>query len=196
MSQFNPGYVSEAELRDEGFRAVGKDVFIARNCTIIGCENIEIGSNVRIDGYTTIIAAEGNVHIGSNIHIGAYCLLSGGDDIELQDFSGLSQGVKIYSRTDDYSGDHLTNPTVPSRFTGGKCGKVTLARHVIIGAASVILPDLSIGEGSSIGALSLVTKDLEEWGIYAGRPARRIRSRSKKLLELEREFLAEIESSK
>ena len=196
MSRLDPGYLSAAELREEGFAAVGENVSIAGNCTIIGCENIELGSNVRIDGYTTIVAADGKVRIGSNIHIGAYCLLSGGDGIEMHDFSGLSQGVKIYSRTDDYSGKHLTNPTIPASFTGGKHGKVTLGRHVIIGASSVILPGLSIGEGSSVGALSLVTRDLQEWGVYTGRPAKKIKSRSKALLDLEREFLAATKSSR
>ncbi len=37
-------------------------------------------------------------------------MLSAGDGIVMEDFSGLSQGVRIYSRTDDYSGKFLTNP--------------------------------------------------------------------------------------
>ena len=56
---------------------------------------------------------------------------------------------------------------------------------------SVILPGVEIGEGSAIGAMSMCAKSLEPWGIYAGSPAKKIKERSKKLLELEKEFMHE-----
>lgn len=187
---FSPGYYTENELIDAGFKSIGKNVCIAKNCTIVGLPNISIGDNVRIDGYCSIIASSsGKVTLGSYIHIGSYCLLSGGAGISMADFSGLSQGVKIYSKTDDYSGHHLTNPTIPEQYTGVSQGKVTLEKHVIIGSGSVILPAVTIAEGSSVGALSLVSKDLESWGVYFGAPARRLKRRSKNLLKLERDLL-------
>ena len=85
----------------------------------------------------------------------------------------------------------MTNPTVPSKFTGIIKGEVTLGRHVIVGSGSVILPRVTIGEGSSVGALSLVTKNLDAWGVYAGNPARKIEERSRKILELENQMLKE-----
>jgi galactoside O-acetyltransferase len=192
MNPFEIGYFSEHDLKFAGFKRLGSNVRIAKNCTIIGLENIEIGDNVRIDGYCTIIAAgSGWLELGSHIHIGAYCLLSAGDGIRMADFSGLSHGVQIYSRTDDYSGKHLTNPTVPEKYTHLTRGAVTLERHVVIGAGTVVLPKVTIGEGSSIGALSLVTKSLEAWGIYFGSPVKRLKGRSKRLLELEVEFQQE-----
>lgn len=192
MNPFTPGYYNEHDLKEAGFKAIGYNVQIAKNCTIIGLENIEIGNNVRIDGYCSIIAAgNGWLKLGSYIHVGGYCLLSAGDGIHMDDFSGLSQGVRIYSRTDDYSGNHLTNPTVPHRYTGVIRGTVSLGRHVIIGSGSVILPNLVIGEGSSVGALSLVTKSLESWGIYFGCPVKRLKDRAKRLLELEAELAQE-----
>ncbi|MEQ5633304.1 acyltransferase [Providencia manganoxydans] len=190
MNPFNPGYFNDNELKEMGFKAIGENVSIAKNCTIVGVENITIGNNVRIDGYSTIIVPkDGWLSIGSYIHIGGYSFLSAGSGIELQDFSGLSQGVKIYSKTDDYSGKYLTNPMIPSEFTGVKEGSVVIGKHVIIGSGSVILPSVEIGEGSSVGAQSLVMKSLEPWGIYFGLPAKKIKNRSKKLLELECEFL-------
>ena len=98
----------------------------------------------------------------------------------MKDFSGLSQGVKIYTMTDDYSGESLTNPTVPEGFKNIFSGPVTIEKHVIIGTSTSIMPNLSVGEGSSVGAHSLVTKTLEPWGVYFGTPARRLRDRSKK----------------
>ncbi|MBX7247334.1 MAG: acyltransferase [Candidatus Sumerlaeaceae bacterium] len=192
MNPFNPGYFTEHDLKDAGFKAIGTNVHIARNSTIVGLENIEIGSNVRIDGYCSIIAAgRGSLKIGSYIHIGGYCLLSAGDGIQLDDFCGISQGVRIYSRSDDYSGEHLTNPTVPEKYTQVTRGLVKLERHVVVGSGSVILPNVTIGEGSSVGALSLVSMSLDSWGVYFGSPARKLKARSRRLLELEEELKRE-----
>lgn len=190
INPFNPDYYDEGELREAGFKSLGSNIKLAKNCTIIGLENICIGSNVRIDGYCTLVAAgDGFLNIGSYVHIGGYSLLLAGAGITLEDFSGLSQGVKLYSKTDDYSGSYLTNPTVPVEYTGVVSGEVRSNRHVIVGSSSVVLPGVSIGEGSSIGAMSLVTKNLEPWGVYFGTPVNRLKSRSKKLLDFESELL-------
>lgn len=185
-------YLREKELREIGFKSVGKNVRVAKNCTIVGMDEIEIGDNVRIDPYCCLIASDGWIRIGSHIHIAAYCFLSAGDGIEMDDFSGISQGVKIYSRTDDYTGMALTNPTLPRKYTNILGGTVSLSRHVIVGSGSVILPAVTIGEGSSVGALSLVTKTLDPWGVYSGIPAKRIKERSKQMLEFENMFLQEL----
>ncbi|MCA9037225.1 MAG: acyltransferase [Planctomycetaceae bacterium] len=185
-SLFNPGYYTESELKSAGFRSVGSNVRIAKNNTIVGLNNISVGNNVRIDGYCGIIAnGPGVLMIGSNVHIGGWCFLAAAEGITISDFAGLSQGVKIYSRSDDYTGDYLTNPTVPEILRGGKRGSVFLGKHVIVGAGTVILPDLVIPEGCAVGAQSLVTKNLKPWGIYFGSPVRRLRNRSTRLLQLE-----------
>jgi galactoside O-acetyltransferase len=189
---FDSGYFNEVELADIGFKSIGSNVQISKNCTIIGISNISIGSNVRIDDYSIIAAGNGWLNIGSFVHIGGMCYLSAGDGITLEDFSGLSQGVKIYSRTDDYTGRSLTNPTIPEHFTSTTHGAVTLKKHVIIGSGTVILPKVTIGEGSSVGALSLVTKSLDPWGVFFGCPVKRLKNRSQRLLELETKLMEEI----
>lgn len=93
--------------------------------------------------------------------------------------------MKIFTSSDDYTGDHMCGPTVPAEFTGGRKGRVVLRRHVLIGAGSVILPGCTLGEGVSVGALSLVKTDLEPWGMYAGVPVRRLRERKRDLLQAE-----------
>lgn len=183
---FDPGYYDEHALRGFGFRAVGRDVRIARNAVVIGLPNIALGDHVRIDGGSTLLAAgDGWLSLGSYIHIGAGCYLAAGAGVEIGDFAGLSQGVRLYSRSDDYSGEHLTNPTVPARYLGVEAAPVRLGRHVIVGSGSVVLPGCTLGEGCAVGALSLVGRDLEPWGVYSGVPARRLRTRSRRLLELE-----------
>ncbi|MBR7632546.1 acetyltransferase-like isoleucine patch superfamily enzyme [Janthinobacterium lividum] len=193
---FNPGYYTQDDLQHAGFRHIGSNVRVAKNCVIVGMENISLGDNVRIDGYSTLVAAGGGyIRIGNHVHIGGYCFLSGAAGIALDDFSGLSQGVRLYSKTDDYSGASLTNPTVPEEFTNCKSGPVHLGRHVIIGSGSVVLPDITIGEGVAVGALSLVTKSLESWGIYAGTPAKRLKNRARDLLAAETLLLEKLSSA-
>lgn len=189
QNPFDAGYYAEGELRGFGFASVGQNVRIAKNCTIIGLKNISIGSHVRIDSHVTIVAGAGDLIVGSYIHIAAGVYLSANGGITLCDFTGLSQGVKMYSASDDYSGNALTNPTVPRKFLNVKLGRIVLHKHVIIGSGSVVLPGAIIGEGSAVGALSLVTKSLQPWGIYMGCPAIRLKARSMKLLELESQLL-------
>ena len=188
---FDHGYYNSDELRSFGFGAVGDDVVVAKTCTIIGLANISIGNNVRIDGGVTLASHSGFLRLGSYIHIGTGCYLACGGGITLKDFSGLSQGVKIYSVTDDYSGDSLTNPTVPKHFLNVTSEEVVLEKHVIVGSGSVILPGVTIGEGSSVGAQSLVTKSLDDWGVYFGCPVRRLKARRKNLLDQEKKLLEE-----
>lgn len=192
QNPFNAGYYTEDELQKMGFKSIGKNVRIAKNNTIVGLEKISIGDNVRIDGYCAIIASgDGFVDIGSYIHIGGWSYLSAGHGISLEDFVNISQGVRIYTRTDDYSGESLTNPMIPEKYSDVSSGSVVLKKHVIVGSGSIILPNLIIAEGASIGALSLVKENLSAWGIYCGVPAIKIKNRSKNLLKLEQQFLAE-----
>lgn len=184
----DPGYYDEHDLARFGIKAVGRDVRIARNATVIGLDRVEIGDHVRIDGPTTIVAAGGWFRLGSHIHIGAGCYFAAGAGIELEDFCGVSQGSRLYSRNDDYSGEHLTGPTVPARYLGTASGPVRLGRHVVVGTGCVVLPGVTIGEGSTVGALSLVSKSLDDWGVHVGVPARRLKDRSRRLLALEAEL--------
>lgn len=193
MSQlFGPTHYTEDELAEEGFRHLGRNVRIAKNCTIIGAENISIGDNVRIDGYCTLVAAgTGSIQLGSYIHIGGYCTLLAAEGIIMENFSTISWGVKIFTRSDDFSGEYMTNPTVSEQYTNVKRGPVVLMRHCVVGSSSVILPKTTLGEGVAVGALSLVTKSLEPWGIYSGIPVKRIKERSRALLKLEQALLSE-----
>jgi len=174
-----------------GFAEVGKNVSIARNCSIHGLANISLGDHVRIDSFCTITAAKEPVRIGSRIHIGTSCLLAGGGGITMEDFTCLSHGVKILTTNDDYSGEHLTNPMVPLRFRKVHSGPVILKKHVVIGSGSVVLPDVTIEEGAAIGALSLVKTTIPAWTLFAGCPAKKIGTRSRDLLTLEQTLLQE-----
>ena len=194
QNPFDQGYYNSNDLLEMGFKSVGKNVQIAKNCTIIGLENISIGNNVRIDGGVTFACASGYLEIGNHIHIGSnsFLLCSGG--IEIKDFSNISQNVKIYSASDDVSGKHLTNPTIPKEFLN-VIKKSYIRATLFLGSSTVVLPGVNIGEGSSVGALSLVTKSLNDWGINAGIPCKRIKKRSEDLLLMEKSLLKKYDNN-
>jgi len=182
-------FLNTKQLNEIGFQRIGKNVSISDKASIYGARNIDIGDNVRIDDYCVISAGEGGISIGNNVHIAVFCSLIGQSNITLKDFSGLSSRVSIYSSTDDYSGNALTNPTVDSKFTNVCNGEVVLGRHVIIGAGAIILPNVNISDYSAVAALSLVTKDVDESKIVGGVPAKVIKERNNKLIQLECEYL-------
>ena len=185
----NTSFCSGSELRKIGFKSYGRGVKISKKTSIYNPAHIIIGNNVRIDDYVIITAGNEDVMIGNNVHIAAFCGLFGSYGIIMEDFSGLSSRVSIYSASDDYSGQSLTNPTVPGEFRKINSGRVIIKKHAIIGSGSVILPGVTIGIGAAVGALTLVRKDLDEWFIYSGLLCQKIASRKKGLIELENEYL-------
>ena len=182
-------FLSDTELVAMGFAAVGRNVKISNRASFYGCERIVLGDHVRIDDFCVLSAGEGGICIGRNVHLAAHCSLIGAGRIVLEDFSGISSRVAIYSSNDDYSGAAMTNPTVPALYTRVTHAPVHIGRHVIVGSGSVILPGVTIGEGAAVGALSLVKRDCEAFGVYSGVPARRIGARKTDLLALEARLL-------
>jgi len=187
------GYLGRDEIDAIGFASVGRDVLISNMASFYNAATITIGNNVRIDDFCVLSAGAGGIEIGNFVHISVGSTLIGARKITLADFSGLSSHVSIYSSSDDYSGALMTNPMVPLRFRGGANEEVFLGKHVIVGSGSVILPGTIIDEGVAIGALSLVKAHCEPFGIYAGSPAKRIKERSRELLNLENKLLSDPE---
>ena len=112
----------------------------------------------------------GAITLGRHVHVAACVFSNVGDPgVLLDDFAGLASRVCIYAQPDDYGGEWLTCPTVPAEF----------------GAASVLLPGVTVGDGSAVGAMSLPTRTVAPGGIYVGVPARRVRDRSDRILQIE-----------
>lgn len=189
QNPFDPGYYCSEELRTFGFARVGKNVRIARNCVIIGLGQIEVGDNVRIDEGCSIICTTGKLRMGSNIHIGGKCHFVVAADLTFDDLTGTSQGVYIYTSSDDYSGNAMAGPMVPADLRAATTTPIRIAKHAMIGAQSVLLPGADLPEGCAVGSLSLVNKPLTAWSVYHGNPVRRVGSRNTAILELEELFL-------
>lgn len=180
-------YFTQEQLKQLGFKHIGKNVKISDKASIYNCGQIEIGDNSRIDDFCVI---SGKIKIGRNVHIAPFCLVAGGEKgIIFEDFSGLAYQVQVFTQSDDYSGRTLTNPTIPDEYKKEIKKEVIIGKHSIVGAGSIIMPGVTLAEGTSVGAMSLVLKSTEPWGIYVGNPAKRLKDRKKELLELEKKYL-------
>lgn len=184
------GFMSREKMEEMGFARVGKNVRLSDKASYYNCAGMVIGDNVRIDDFCVLSAGAGGIEVGSYIHIAVYVSIIGAGKIVLKDFCNISSRVSVYSSNDDYSGASMTNPMVPEEFTNVTHADVTIGRHAIIGSGSVILPGVIIEEGVAIGALSLVSKSCDAFGVYLGVPAKRIKERKRNLLALEKQLRA------
>ena len=181
-------YFSNRELREMGFKKLGKRVLICRTCKLYHTDQISIGDDVEIDDFTIL---NGHIDIGNHIHISSNCeLYSGSSYISLGDYCGISSHVSFYGITDDYVGPYMQNPTVPPRFRNLTEEPVILDRHVLVATHCVLLPGVHVGEGCSFGAFALISRSTEPWGVYVGQPCRRIKERDRGILEVEKQLVA------
>jgi acetyltransferase-like isoleucine patch superfamily enzyme len=182
-------FYDQEELLKLGFKSIGDNVLISRKASFYGISRISVGNHVRIDDFCVLSAGKGGIDIGNFVHIAVFVSLMGEGKITLGDFSGISSKVSVYSSNDDYSGEFMSNPTIPIEYTSVNHADVAICRHALVGSGSIILPGVTLKEGAVVGALSLVNKDCEEFYIYKGNPARKVVKRSRELLKLENEFL-------
>lgn len=174
------------------FARRGADVVIWPLAKIVSAETMSLGDSVIIDDFVFIVCGL-KTNIGSFVHVASFVSITGGGELTVEDFAGISSGTRVFTGDDDYLGGSLTGPTVPLPYRVPIRSKVHIGKHAIIGANSVILPGVTIGEGAAIGAHSLVKHDCEPWTIYAGCPAKPIRPRPcEQMLELEAKLRREL----
>lgn len=181
--------LSREAIESMGFLSVGENVQISDRTSVYGVSRITLGDNVRIDDFCVISAGTGGIDIGNHVHIAVGATLIGAGKITLCDFVGISSRASIYSSNDDYSGAAMTGPTLPSQFTNVRHADVFMGKHVIVGSGSIVLPGVTLEEGVAVGALSLVHKRCEAFGIYVGNPVRRIKERKRDLLDMEQRYM-------
>ena len=143
---------------------------------IVGLENIKFGHNIIIDDFVFIYATAPML-FGNFVHIASFVSITGGADFVIEDFAAIASGSRILTGTEDFKEWGFGNPTVPLKFRNVARKPVHIERFCIIGANSVVLPGVTIGEGAMVGANSVVTRDLAPWGIYIGN--KRISERNK-----------------
>jgi acetyltransferase-like isoleucine patch superfamily enzyme len=111
------------------------------------------------------------IHIGKNTVIGHNCELDGRRHLYIGENVNISSDVKIYTLQHDYNSSDF-------KVHGDK---VVISDYVWISVRSIILPGVSIGKGAVIAAGSVVTKDVKEFAIVGGVPAKQIGLRKKDL---------------
>ena len=108
------------------------------------------------------------------MHLASFSSYLGGGRLVIEDFAGVSSGSRIYTGTDDFLGESLTGPTIPEA-PAARCELRHVGKYAVVGANCVVLPGVTLGEGCTVGALSLVNRDCEPWTIYGGSPRGRSR---------------------
>lgn len=178
------------DLKD--LKYCGANVIIGKTVRIRYPHLVSIGDNCIIDDFTYISTA---LELQGHNHISSGCKIIGGSGstLVMKPFSTFSPNVVIAAGTDDYVGG-IATPLVDSKYKGDvKYGTVVIGRHSIVGSGSVILPNVTMNDGSAVGALSLVKSDLEEWSLYGGVPAKKLKARNKtKILDFESELFNEL----
>ena len=156
-----------------------KDVsgaLVHKTANIVG--DVRIGAGSRIDAFVTIT---GPAVIGRFCHVGTGACIFGGAGFEMGDYSSLSPGAKVFTGTEDLSGEWGTNPMALPR--NPITAPVRLGAHASMCAGSIALPGTDMPEGCILGALSLAKGRLTEWTIWAGVPAEPKKQRTRGILD-------------
>lgn len=172
------------------FAKVGHDVRIGQNVEIRRPHLVRIGNHVAIDSGSYITTA---AEIGDYVHIGPLVTVIGGEHANLimRNFTNLAAGCRVICGSDQFMGDGLIGPaSLPARYKDTmKLAPVILENFANVGTNAVIMPGVTLAEGSVIGACSLVTKSTEPWTVYLGVPARPIKTRpSERMLQFAKEL--------
>lgn len=138
-----------------------KNIISKRIITYLGA-NVNWGTKIRITN---------EISIGNNSGIGDRSIING--PIEIGE--NVMMSPEVWIMTVNHCADRIDIPMNRQGFTSPK--KVIIGNDVWIGARTIILPGVKIGEGSIVAAGSVVTKDVLPYTIVGGVPAKVIKSR-------------------
>ena len=132
---------------------------------------ISCGDNVSIHENVYIFEPE-NLVVGDNVSIHPMCYLEGTGGIAIGDDVSIAHNVSLLSTTHKMSDTEL-----PIKDQGIEEARVEIRNNVWIGCKATILMGVNVGEGSVVGANSVVTKDVRPYTVCVGSPAKEIRCR-------------------
>jgi len=151
---------------------IGKKCIIDRGAYVGYKEHsggkIIIGDRVEIRHNVVIRSCTGTVKIGSQVVINYGCILHGFGGITIGNKTLLSPGVQLHAQ------NHDLQKSIPIRHQENKGKGIIIGDDVWLGAAAIVCDGVTIGNGAVIGAGAIVTKDIPEYQIWAGNPAKKI----------------------
>ena len=124
-------------------------------------------------GKRCAIAASAKIWAPWNLEFGDYVAVANG--AELYDVAKIKIGHHVTISQDSYictASHDISKKLKPLVF-----GPITIGDFVWVCAKSIVLQDVSIGEGSVVAAGAVVTKDINPWTVVGGNPARFIEKR-------------------
>jgi acetyltransferase-like isoleucine patch superfamily enzyme len=166
-------------LLRRAFKRVGKNCLFDVGLRIVGGHNISIGDYTWIDAYVSLGALFGPISIGKRIHVAPFSIIFAGEEgIEIEDYVGIGAGAQVYGHSETpKDGNRMSGPMVPWRYKAYKSGKIILKKDCFLGAGSIVLPGITVGEGAVVGAGSVITRDVAPWTIMFGAPAQLVGKR-------------------
>lgn len=183
-----------------GFKKSGKIVFIGRKVTIKSKKHISCGSGISIEDYCYIDAlCKNGIRIGNNFSLGRNSTIECtgvirdlGDGLEIGDDVGIAAnafisvrgkvsigsstifgpGVKLFSENHIFA-----DKDTPIYLQGATKKGIKIGEDCWIGADSIILDGVTIGKGCVVAAGAVVTKDVPDYSVVGGVPAKIITTR-------------------
>jgi dTDP-4-amino-4,6-dideoxy-D-glucose acyltransferase len=171
------------------FKKQGEDVAIADFVVIKRPELVTIGNHVAIDSFFYCTT---QLEIGDYVHISPHVGVIGGKNamLKIGNFCFVSLGARLVCASEEFFGEGLIGPIIPAKYHDKIINApIVFEDHAGVGANVTVLPGVTLGEGSVIGANSLVTRSTEPWTIYKGSPAKPYKARPKdKMLQYAKEL--------
>lgn len=159
----------------------GNNVRVYQLAKIINPQFAELDDESKILDFV-FIDAKSSFRLGKYSIITWHCLVEGWANVEIGNRCFVGPGTKILGSTYAFNGfytcEHLPEGTHETIF-----GDIKICDDAYIGANSVVMPGVTIGEGALVGSNAFVNKDLDPWGIYVGTPVRKIGEREKPTAE-------------
>jgi acetyltransferase-like isoleucine patch superfamily enzyme len=150
------------------FAKLGQNVVFETGVLVFHPENIEIQNDVYIGHYTILKGYFKNkMIIGEGTWVGQQCFFHSAGGIEVGRNVGIGPGVKIL--TSSHALDNIQSPILHNPV---KFAPVNVCDNSDIGVGAIILPGVTIGFGSQVGAGAVVTQSVDDYSIVAGVPAK------------------------
>jgi acetyltransferase-like isoleucine patch superfamily enzyme len=140
------------------------------------CSRIEFLGYANVGRYVLIDAYENcNIIIGNEVYLGDFSIIRGARcKIHIGEYSIIGQGVKMLATNHRYIDKALLvkNQDIDLSKNG-----ISIGRDCWIGAGACILPGIEIGNGAIVGAMSVVTRNIDPYSVAVGNPAKQIKFR-------------------